>query len=123
MLADCPHFDVGAGPSAVLCTGEIFVRLSRRVWHLPGWNMDADEKDICEFLKSWQGQFVAVREICRRAGGKWRFKEDANWAVPVLQRLQEQGIVESDSTGHFRLIPEKNRKDKKKWWVSPEHKK
>jgi len=85
--------------------------------------MDADEKDICEFLKSWQGQFVAVREICRRAGGKWRFKEDANWAVPVLQRLQEQGIVESDSTGHFRLIPEKNRKDKKKWWVSPEHKK
>ena len=85
--------------------------------------MDPDEKDICEFLKSWQGQYVSVKEICRRAGGKWRFKDDPNWAVPVLQRLKEQNLVESDTTGHVRLIPEKKDKDKKKWWLSPEHKK
>jgi hypothetical protein len=85
--------------------------------------MDPDEKDVCEFLKSWQGQFVAVKEICRRAGGKWRFKDDERWAVPVIQRLIEQQLVESDTTGHVRLLPEKNDKDKKKWWLSPEHKK
>ncbi len=90
---------------------------------LRGCNMDPDEKDICEFLKSWQGQFVAVKEICRRAGGKWRFKDDPNWAVPVLQRLLEMKLVESDTTGHFRLIPEEKKRDKKKWWLSPEHKK
>ena len=84
--------------------------------------MDADEKDVCEFLKSWQGQFVAVKEICRRAGGKWRFKDDPNWAVPVLQRLQEQHLVESDPTGHFRLVADQKKKEKK-WWLSPEHKK
>jgi hypothetical protein len=112
----------GSSDPAPGFTDHNLVRLCREVWHVPGWNMDADEKDICEFLKSWQGQFVAVKEICRRAGGKWRFKDDPNWAVPVLQRMLEQNLVESDTTGHFRLIPEKQKKDKK-WWLSPEHKK
>src|SRR5262245_14157576 len=35
--------------------------------------MDAEEREICDFLKSWVDQYVSQREICRRAGGKWRF--------------------------------------------------
>ena len=84
--------------------------------------MDADEKEIVAFLKSWPGQFVAAKEICRRAGGKWRFREDEKWALPVLQRMIEKGMIESDTTGHFRLIPDKAKNDKKKWWVSPDMK-
>jgi hypothetical protein len=80
--------------------------------------MDAEEKEICEFLKSWPGQFVSQREVCRRAGGKWRFRENPNWALPVLGRMVDKGLLESDASGHFRLATEK--KDKKKQWLSPE---
>jgi hypothetical protein len=82
--------------------------------------MDADERDICLYLKGWPAQFVGVGEICRRAAGKRRYHEDPNWAVPILTRLVEKGMVESDATGHFRLVAKhKKEKDNKKW-VSPE---
>ncbi|PYJ03027.1 MAG: hypothetical protein DME25_13860, partial [Verrucomicrobia bacterium] len=80
--------------------------------------MDADEREICLFLKSWQHQFVSAREIARRAGGKWRFREDPNWALPVLGRLVERGLVETDANAHYRLKPQ-HKKEKKKW-VSPQ---
>src|SRR5947209_893686 len=83
--------------------------------------MDAEEKEICDFLKSWQGQFVAGREICRRAGGKWRYRDDPRWAIPVLTRMVDKGYLESDPGGHFR-IRQQERKDKKKVWMSPEMK-
>jgi hypothetical protein len=84
--------------------------------------MDAEEREICEFLKSWPDQFVSHREICRRAGGKWRFREDPNWAMPVLSRMVEKSLLESDAAGHFRLITEK-KEDKKERWISPQLKK
>src|SRR3954453_19331170 len=85
--------------------------------------MDADEKEILDFLKSYPGQYVSAKEICKRAGGKWRFREDEKWALPVLQRMAEKALVEADTTGHFRLTPDHKTKDKKKWWASPEMKK
>ena len=85
--------------------------------------MDAEEKEIVDFLKSWPGQFVGSREIAKRAGGKWRYRENPNWASPVLIRMVEQQILETDSCGHYRLAPEKKERDKKKWWVSPDNKK
>jgi len=83
--------------------------------------VDADQNAICQFLKTWPDQFVSRREICRRAGGKWRFREDENWAVPVLQRLVEEGIVESDDNGHFRLMKQASAdsSNKRKLWLSP----
>lgn len=81
--------------------------------------MDADEKEICEFLSTSPGQFVALREIARKAGGKWRYREDANWASAVLIRLVERGAVEADSSGHFRLVPVKEKTAKTKW-ISPQ---
>ena len=85
--------------------------------------MDADEKQIADFLKSYPGQFVSAKEICKRAGGKWRFREDEKWALPILQRMVEKQLAEADTTGHFRLTTEKEKKDKKKWWASPDMKK
>jgi hypothetical protein len=84
--------------------------------------MDAEEKEICDFLKSFPGQLVSQREICRRAGGKWRFREDPHWALPVLVRMVEKRYLESDANGHFRLVTEK-KDDKKKPWLSPQVKK
>jgi hypothetical protein len=84
--------------------------------------MDAEEREICDFLKSWVDQYVSQREICRRAGGKWRFRENPNWALPVLSRMLEKRLVESDAHGHFRLAPEKP-DDKKKRWISAQLKK
>ena len=83
--------------------------------------MDADQTAVCQFLNSWPGQFVSRKEICRRAGGKWRFREDENWAVPVLQRMVEDGIVESDDAGHFRLTTQASAdaSNKRKLWLCP----
>lgn len=81
--------------------------------------MDADERDICIYLKSWPKQFISGREINRRAGGKRRYRENPNWAAPALTRLVEKGIVESDSTGHYRL-PRMKEDRKPRKWVSPQ---
>lgn len=81
--------------------------------------MDAEEKEICDFLRSFPGQYVSGREICRRAGGKWRFRENPKWALPILTRMVEKGFLEGDASGHFRLVTEK-KDDKKKRWLSPE---
>lgn len=83
--------------------------------------MDEDQNKICQFLKSSPGLFVSRKEICRRAGGKRRYREDANWALPVLHRMLEINLVEKDSTGAFRLAEQKSRNHKKikKMWISP----
>ena len=83
--------------------------------------MDADQNSICIFLKTWPGQFVSRREICRRAAGKWRYREDENWAVPILQRMVEDRIVESDDNGRFRLMQQASTDsgNKRKLWLSP----
>lgn len=83
--------------------------------------MDADQTAITEFLKQTPEEFVSRKEICRRAGGKWRFREDEYWAVPVLSRMREEQIIESDETGHYRLVKEnpKNPGNKQRVWMSP----
>lgn len=80
--------------------------------------MDSDERDIFNFLKTWSGQFVNAKEISRRAGSKKRFHENPEWAKVILLRMQDRGIVESDTGGRYRIKPVK--KEKHKRWVSPE---
>jgi hypothetical protein len=84
--------------------------------------MEQEEKEICIYLKSLPGQFISGKEICRRAGGKWRYRENEKWALPVIAKLVEKKILESDSTGHYRLIIKEDPKNKKKKWVSPQMK-
>ena len=82
-------------------------------------SMDSDENDICRYLKGWPEAFISQREIARRAGGKRRYREDPNWAGSVLARMVERGVVESDSTGHYRLKGHPP-SQKPKRWVSPQ---
>lgn len=82
--------------------------------------MTADERAIVDYLKSWPGQFVSGREINRRAGGKSRYRDEPDWASTLLPQLVERGVLESDSTGHFRLVRSREDKQKPKKWVSPQ---
>src|SRR5258707_5917427 len=80
--------------------------------------MDADEQDICNYLKAWPKQYISAREICRRAGGKRRFREDPFWANQPLLRLVEKNILENDAAGYYRLKPEE-KQTRTKRWISP----
>ena len=83
--------------------------------------MDADEREICNYLKSLPGQFISLREINRRAGGKWRHREQPDWATEIVLRLLEKGILEKDAAGYYRLV--KKEKKEKPRWISPQLKK
>jgi len=80
--------------------------------------MDADERDIFQYLKTWGESFSSAMEICRRAGSKRRFHEDPSWAKPVLVRMAERGILESDVAGRYRIKPVP--REKHKQWIAPE---
>jgi hypothetical protein len=84
--------------------------------------MDTEEKDICSFLETIPGQYVSAREIARRAGGKWRFREDPNWPGPALLRLIESGVVHCDAAGRYSLAEAPKRRMLPRW-ISPQMKK
>jgi hypothetical protein len=81
--------------------------------------MDGDEREIFQFLKTWGSTFVGAVEIARRAGIKKRFYDEPDWAKPVLMRMADRGILESDASGRYRIKPV-SRKDKQKRWVAPD---
>ena len=81
--------------------------------------MDAEEIEVSLYLKGWPGQFVSLAQITRRAVSRKRYNREPNWAVPVLSRMVEKGILESDSGGHYRLKPQQ-KKQKPARWASPE---
>jgi hypothetical protein len=80
--------------------------------------MDNDEREIFLFLKTYGADFVAAREICRRAGGKKRYHEDHEWAKPIVIRMTERGILESNSEGQYRVKPTAKKKGGR--WISPD---
>ena len=65
--------------------------------------MDADETDICNYLGNWPGQYLSLNELSRRAAGKRRYEKDRDWAVRALWRLVQQGKVEDNGFGQYRL--------------------
>lgn len=80
--------------------------------------MDIDEREIFLFLKTYGADFVAAREVCRRAGGRRRYDEDHEWAIPILIRMVERQILETNAAGQYRVKPKP--KEKNERWVSPE---
>lgn len=81
--------------------------------------MDADEREIFQFLKSRGEEFVNAMEIARRAGGRKRFHEDPDWAKTFLVRMTERGILEVDPQGRYRIKPV-GKRGKNKRWVAPD---
>jgi hypothetical protein len=81
--------------------------------------MDGDEREIYQFLKTWGTTYVGATEIARRATIKKRFYEEPDWAKQVLLRMEDRGILESDSQGRYRIKAASTR-DKNKRWVAPD---
>ena len=81
--------------------------------------MDSEEQEIFYFLKTWGEEFVSAKEIARRAGGKQKFYKNTEWAKPLLMRMAERGVLESDTSGRYRIKPVPKKKQNKRW-VSPE---
>lgn len=82
--------------------------------------MDADEREIYYYLKGRGQAFISAREISRRAGGKKKSQENPDWALPVVLRMVERGILEADAGGHYRIKPLEKRDTDGKQWVSPQ---
>ena len=84
--------------------------------------MDAEEREIFFFLRREPDTFVPAHSINRHAGGKRKHRESPNWASPVLLRMMERGILETNPTGAFRLkpIPAPETADRSPQWVSPQ---
>jgi len=66
--------------------------------------LSSDELEVLDYLKSWNGKFVTMVEICRCAGGRKKFREDANWANCLMTRLVDARMVEVNDRGHYRVI-------------------
>ena len=81
--------------------------------------MDAEEREIYQFLKGWKNEFVSAKEVCRRAGGKSKYQEDRDWARSFLMRMTERGILESDDGGRYRIKSPKAAESMQRW-VAPQ---
>ena len=84
--------------------------------------MDSEEKEIFEYLKTFGDQFVAAREICRRAGGRKKYDKSPHWAMALLPMMVDKEILESDSSARYRIRMER-KKSKEKHWLAPHIKK
>jgi hypothetical protein len=82
--------------------------------------MDADERAVYHYVKSRRPQSVLDRDIGRHVGGKRRFRYNPEWAKPVLLRMIERGILETDAQDSYRLKPMPRKETKGKRWASPQ---
>jgi hypothetical protein len=80
--------------------------------------MDADERAVYYYVKSRRSQPISDRDIGRHVGGKRRFGYNPNWAKPVLLRMIERGILETDKEGSYRLKPMPRKEANGKRWAS-----
>jgi hypothetical protein len=82
--------------------------------------MDADEREIYYYLKGRRREFIPIREISRRTGGKRRWRRSPEWARPVVERMAERGILEGGDESGYRLKPKPRAGKTGKLWVSPQ---
>jgi len=65
--------------------------------------MTYEELAIINFLKGSPENFVARREIARKALKRTVFEENPHWADAPLSSLVDQDFVEQDDSGHYKL--------------------
>ena len=65
--------------------------------------MNAEEKEIYEFLKTRLGLFISCSEISKYVGRGRQFELDRNWARPLLRRMEMDGVLEANPFGEYRV--------------------
>jgi hypothetical protein len=64
--------------------------------------MNAEVSEIYDFLRSFSGSYVSVKDICRGLGKESRHPRDRHQVLPNLQRMEQDGLVEANSLGEYR---------------------
>jgi hypothetical protein len=62
---------------------------------------------------------MVSRDISRHVGSKRRFRYNPEWVKPVLLRMVERGVLETDVEGCYRLKPMPRQETEGKRWASP----
>jgi len=65
--------------------------------------MSYEEFAIMNFLKGSPDDYVARREIARKALKRTVFEENPHWADAPLASLVDQGLVEQNESGHYKM--------------------
>jgi hypothetical protein len=65
--------------------------------------MTYEELAIMNFLRGCGDAFVARREIARKALKRQIFEENPHWADAPLGGLIDQGLLEQNDSGHYRV--------------------
>jgi hypothetical protein len=65
--------------------------------------MNADEVRIIDFLSESPGEFVSSTDVSKRLGKGRRFRDDRNWAAPIMRRMEMDGLLEADDSGSYRV--------------------
>ena len=65
--------------------------------------MTYEELAIMNFLKGSPESYVARREIARKALKRTVFEENPHWADAPLASLVDQGLVEQNESGHYKM--------------------
>lgn len=81
--------------------------------------MDSEEREIFFYLREQGEQFVSGLTIDRHAGGRRKARQSPDWARPVLLRMVERGILETDDARSYRLKPIPPPPPTKQW-ISPQ---
>jgi hypothetical protein len=65
--------------------------------------MNAEEKEIYDYLLARAGVYVTVNEISKYLGRGRQFELDRNWARPILRRMEMEGHLEANPLGEYRV--------------------
>lgn len=65
--------------------------------------MTYEETKIIDFLKGSPNEFVARREIARKAMNRQHFEENPHWADAPLSSLVNQEWLEQNENGHYKI--------------------
>jgi len=68
--------------------------------------MNADEMRIIGFLNEFPDEYVSVIDVSRKLGKGRRYKDDRTWALPIMRRMEMDGLLETNMVGDFRVRTE-----------------
>ena len=65
--------------------------------------MTYEEMAIMNFLRGSPENFVARREVARKALKRTIFEENPHWADAPLAALVDQDLLEQNESGHYKI--------------------
>ena len=65
--------------------------------------MSYEETAVMNFLKGYPDVFVAKKEIARKAMKRTHYEENPRWADAPITSLLNQGMIEQDDGGSYRI--------------------